>query len=364
MPRKTKKQKLEEMEAGAVNIAGSVGIAGSAGNFVDPAGSWGTSLAKKANKVDFGGAVNIGGQHNSDSDDYDDDNDDKFEPSNLKNRSAEHFWENIEEMTDPEFYHWVLNLNASEWEAIRESANQLIGGAASSMWARHKLKPENSKLRTSMHHYRDILMTPNKGAGARMLELDHDTKGAGFKTALKHAVRGAKNIVKKVNRAAPKIIASAAKGAQEVGKVASKVGKVASAVGTIPGLEEIGLPVAAAAESVSKVVKTANPLLDKARDLKDKKSLTSAVSKAAKKAVKDPNKVAKTISNIQDAYKTGGDKVGDRILSGIDAASKAVEKQEQPQTGTNQLPTPALQSDDNPGGGYKQSFMMDPRRCR
>lgn len=430
MPRKTKKQKLLEQEilnntAGAMAIAGSHELAGRAlgANFDDPGGSSifehlnpkdfvtpldqqiANSKKRSGGAVDIAGAVDIGGNVGKDflkglgkvgkdvilptiihsipelleaaaeagsvniagAMDSDDD-DPNFDPSSLRNRSAKHFWESIEDMDDSEFYHWVLNLNASEWEAIREAANQLIGGNASSMWSHHNLKPQNSKLKTSMHHYRDILLTPNKGAAARMLELDHDTKGSGFKSALKHSVRGAKKIFKKVNRAAPKAIAKGAEVIGKIGQGAKKAAEIVDAAVKIPevqkALGESGKQLQEGLKGVHEGVNESAPILAKAKNLKHKKSLTKELKKASKAAIADPNKTVDTIKNIQDAYKEGGDKVGKKIISGISATSKAIEKQEQPQSGMNQAPSAALEQDSNMAGGYKKSVMLDPRKCR
>lgn len=332
------------ISAGGIKTAGGVYIGGD----LDEDGDMNM---KGSGELDgIGAGVYIGGE---------------LEPDDLTDRSAKHFWAEIEDMDDKQFYHWVLDLNAKEWEAIREAANQLLGGAVSSMWTGHGLDSQGAGLKTSMHHYRDILLTPNKGAAARLLELEHDAKGSGFKSAIKHSVKTAKHIVKKTGRAIDKALPKVAKFASKAARVASDISKGiesgATIAAAVPGLQEYAVPALEASKAANQAFAAAEPIIRKGEKIGESKSGLNELKKIGEYANKNPNEVAEHIRNVNEAYNKPGSKHR-RTMNTIQAINNVIGEQQQPQQGAGPM---AFQSHGFPAGGFKNSTMMDPRRgCR
>src|SRR5690242_5459840 len=97
-------------------------------------------------------------------------------------------------MNHKQMYHHLLTTPRHQWEAVREAASQMLGGYPSAMW-----ENENGNamdiggmyggamyIAGGFNHedVRDILMCPSPAAAARLVDLEHDSKGSGFKNAL------------------------------------------------------------------------------------------------------------------------------------------------------------------------------------
>lgn len=396
MPRKSKKVKIiEEEEAGAVALAGNLNksdiapsggalqtagtipVAGAvhiAGNLIGsgPDGGKIVSKEEEAGKLNFNTTIPLGDAlkdvamgallgAGSKSDD------DDIDPSELKNKAARHFFSKIDDMDDDEFYHWVLDLNARQWEAIREAANQLLGGSVSKMWMPISAKDKAAGLKSGMQNYRDILYMSNKGAGARLVELEHDAMGQGFKSALKHSAKSGRkmllNVAKKFDKGLPKAAKAIGKTVEGIGKAANIVSGIAAPIAAAnpeSKLGQLASQVNDAALISGDASSRAAPLAEKAKELGNKKSGLKELKKAAKNIEKNPMKLGQDLANISQAVSQPGQKVGNKILSGIDAASKAVANKEQPQQGGGPA---AFQDEKMPGGGFRKSAMLDPRKC-
>lgn len=167
------------------------------------------------------------------------------------------FLENMDDADHSKLYHQILNFTPHEWEAVRESAHQLMGGAASPMWGEIERSGGAMDIgggddEPSYSDLRDVLMTPSRGGAARLLELENDVHGSGFKKALKKAVKHTGKILKGSKRHLQTLNEVAA----EVGDMGGPVGDYAKTVHsyTNPTLENVNK-----AEKIAKAVKDAKP---------------------------------------------------------------------------------------------------------
>lgn len=96
-----------------------------------------------------------------------------------------------------EMYHSILKLKPVDWEAIRESATQILGGKPSPMW--NHLKVDTTiPLKSDPKNYEHVMRMPNTHSAARMIEAEHSVnRGAGFFDALKHSIEAAAPVLTK-----------------------------------------------------------------------------------------------------------------------------------------------------------------------
>jgi len=112
---------------------------------------------------------------------------------------------NDADMNHKQMFHHLLVTPKHQWEAVREAASQMLGGAPSAMWENETgnaveigggMYGGAQYIAGGFNHedVRDILMCPTAAAAARLVELEHESKGAGFKNALNKAIKLGKNI--------------------------------------------------------------------------------------------------------------------------------------------------------------------------
>lgn len=117
-----------------------------------------------------------------------------------------------DDISHQELYHHLLQMTPYEWEATRESAHQMLGGSASNMWTDERggaitiggayamggaMTIGGGHSPFHLDDLKDIVLTPTSQAAARMVELEHNAKGSGFKSGVIKALRGAKHIYDK-----------------------------------------------------------------------------------------------------------------------------------------------------------------------
>lgn len=169
---------------------------------------------------------------------------------------AKDFLDDLGKATHKDLYHMVLDFNPREWEAVREAAHQLMGGAASDMWGSigegGSMYIGGGDDEPSYSDLKDVLMTPSRGAAGRLLELEHDAGGAGFKKALKKSVKHAKKIFK----GSKKHLSTLNSIAAEVSEMGGPVGDYAKQIHNVtnPTLENVNK-----AERIANAVANAKP---------------------------------------------------------------------------------------------------------
>ncbi len=165
--------------------------------------------------------------------------------------------QDIDKADHKDLYHMVLNFTPGEWEAVRESAHQLMGGAASPMWGGIDIPVGGAAFiggaeEPTYSDLKDVLMTPSRGGAARLLELEHDARGSGFKKAIKKASKHASKFFKQ----GKKHLSTINEISKEIGDMGGPIGDYAKAVHSVtnPGMENINR-----AEHIAKAVKNAKP---------------------------------------------------------------------------------------------------------
>jgi len=228
----------------------------------------------------------------------------------------------IDKMDHRDLYHHLLDMPNSQWEAIRESAHQMLGGAASHMWGDMGYDSEEDKKggayniggghsrEYNMHDLKDILMTPSPAAAARMLELEHDAKGSGFKSAVKKAWKGSQKLLK-----------GASKGLNKVHSALGDINEITSAMSQQPG------PLGEYATNLNKVGKEAQSAVKAVQDATE--ATGEASGKDIKKTILEGLKNPETYKKINEI----ADKVGAAKEAG--AMEHKEEKEEKEAGGQN-----------------------------
>jgi cytochrome c553 len=223
-----------------------------------------------------------------------------------------------------ELYHHVLGMNARDWEAVRETAHQMMGGSPSPMWSDEQggslhlagslaLGGQEFAAGGFSHDdLKDILLCPSPAAAGRLLELENDVQGSGFKNAMKHVLKKAKHVVHKASKwigtTGVDIGRSVYKGVNEGSK---QVAKVADAVKQIPTIGDYAAPIAKIAHKVADTTDKYSPLVGKALDTIEKVADRPKEhgEKAVKAVIENPEQVAKSVAHVvktaQDTHDAG-----------------------------------------------------------
>lgn len=224
-------------------------------------------------------------------------------------RKVSSFLNNLDKADHKDLYHMVLNFTPHEWEAVREGAHQLMGGSASPMWGDGGAFDIGGAMDTgggdgepSYHDLRDVLMTPSRGGAARLLELENDARGSGFKKAIKKATKHANKFFKQ----GKKHLGTINEVSKEIGEMGGPVGDYAKQVHsyTNPAVQNVEK-----AENIVKTVKNA-----KASDMGNtKENIRTGVQLA--NAALSGDSAKERATNVKNVVK---DKVSKAYGSGFD----------------------------------------------
>ena len=193
-----------------------------------------------------------------------------------------------------EMYHTLLNMPPSHWEAIRETAHQMMGGTPSKMWhddaggALSAGPAEDDGGGYGLEDLRDIVLTPNPQAAARLIELEHDAGGGSFLKSIKSTAKNAGKHIASLGKAKTwdKIYST--------GKSAISTGKDIADV-----VSGIGGPIGSYGQAASNVLGKAKDVANKYEPLAHKTGQTveNAVN-AAKDIKEDPKGAIHNVINI------------------------------------------------------------------
>lgn len=238
----------------------------------------------------------------------------------------------IDKMDHKQMYHSLLDMPHSQWEAIRESAHQMLGGSASDMWG--EIDHDDSDGAGyhigggyNMHDLKDVILTPSPAAAARMVELEHDAKSGGFHKA-----------VKKAWAKSQKFFGHANKGLSKVNKGLDTVNKVTGVLAAVPSpFQEYAISANEAGKSLHEGTKAAE-------DVSKKLSETSLdqVKDMAVSALKDPNTYVK-IADLANKAQQGD--AGSMNTGGAMAIAGSATN---PQPDAGGMPVNALVTDEAP----------------
>lgn len=200
---------------------------------------------------DYAGAMRIGGETGMDQAGA-------YDIGGAIPKRIHNFLHHPDEQSHADLYHKILNFSPHEWEAVRESAHQLMGGAASPMWGEIGSGFDTGGAmdiggeEPTYNDLRDVVMTPSRGGAARLLELENDVRGSGFKKALKKAIKHTGKILK----GSKKHLETINEVSKEIGEMGGPVGDYANRV---HGATSQGLEHANKAEAVYNAAKNAKP---------------------------------------------------------------------------------------------------------
>lgn len=233
--------------------------------------------------------------------------------------------QNIDKQDHKGLYHMVLNFTPGEWEAVRESAHQLMGGAASPMWGEID-NPGGAAFigggadEPSYSDLKDVVMTPSRGGAARLLELENDARGSGFKKAIKKASKHASKFFKQ----GKKHLNTVNEVSKEIGEMGGPVGDYANKVHsyTNPAVENVNK-----AETIANTIKNAkaSDMGNTRENIKTGVQLANAAltGNSARERAENVKNVVK--DKVEKAYGSGMDIGGSQEIGGSQGIAGAMD---------------------------------------